>query len=448
MRTLTALLIFALAVPCIAADVPAPPASQPAQSQPAVTSRVILHVNRNLDLAGYVLSEDDDNISIRDLKNQQHDFNKTRITQIIRLVDPKPGQSGIVYLRNGQTREGVILEDAFDHVTLVIQSIRTTLKRDSIDYVVLLPTFEEQYEKFKAAVKPGMYEAHLRLCQWAVNQKRYDVARRELQELLDERETADARHLMNIVEAEIELHPDLAYPPGAAPHKNQKPASGSSATTPPVTPPTASPQQPVTAPSAQPATSQPADAPADSADNTHPSQPPSTAAEESDDEPDSDNPDSPDQPDAHKSGPVYPSDMLPRNTISSKDVNLIRVYEIDFDHPPKVAVSADTIRELLEKYGTSELIPASQTDRTALFRADPLEIVRLMFALRARDLYPKVQVLSEPQSLLLFKQRVHDTWLMNNCATSRCHGGVGAGRFYLNRHNYKETSGRVRYSNL
>ena len=48
----------------------------------------------------------------------------------------------------------------------------------------------------------------------------------------------------------------------------------------------------------------------------------------------------------------------------------------------------------------------------------PLDIVRLMFELRARDLYGQIQVNSEPYSMNLFRQRVHDTWLMNNCATS------------------------------
>ena len=86
----------------------------------------------------------------------------------------------------------------------------------------------------------------------------------------------------------------------------------------------------------------------------------------------------PDGAETRRSGPVYPADMLPQTLITRGDVNLMRVYEIDFDHPPKVAISADTNRAMLEKYGTNDLVPASQTERTALFRADPLEVVRLM----------------------------------------------------------------------
>ncbi len=69
-----------------------------------------------------------------------------------------------------------------------------------------------------------------------------------------------------------------------------------------------------------------------------------------------------------------------------------------------------------------------------------------MFELRARDLYPQVKVLSEPWGLNMFRRRVHDAWLINRCATSRCHGGPDAGRFRLHRRHYKDE--RVRYSNL
>jgi hypothetical protein len=160
---------------------------------------------------------------------------------------------------------------------------------------------------------------------------------------------------------------------------------------------------------------------------------------------DDDSPDEPDD-DRPRSGSVLEADLLPDTIISAADVNVMRVYEIDFANPPKVAVDPDTIRALLEAYGTSPLIPASTEERTALFRADPLQIVRLMFELRAREFYPRIQVLSEPHSLNEFRRRVHNTWLINNCATSGCHGGARAGRFFLHRRDHKDD--RVRYTNL
>jgi hypothetical protein len=75
-----------------------------------------------------------------------------------------------------------------------------------------------------------------------------------------------------------------------------------------------------------------------------------------------------------------------------------------------------------------------------------LDVVRLMFELKARELYKDIEVKSEPYSLNMFRLRVHDTWLINNCATSKCHGGPYAGAFFLHRRNYKDD--RVRYTNL
>jgi hypothetical protein len=62
----------------------------------------------------------------------------------------------------------------------------------------------------------------------------------------------------------------------------------------------------------------------------------------------------------------------------------------------------------------------------------------MLFALKARDLYGDIKVLSEPKSLDLFRQRVHNAWMITNCATSRCHGGPDAGRFFLHNNDWKD----------
>jgi hypothetical protein len=132
--------------------------------------------------------------------------------------------------------------------------------------------------------------------------------------------------------------------------------------------------------------------------------------------------------------------------LTREDVNLIRVYEIDFDRPPKVSVEPETITVMLEKYLSNPLIPRTEAERRALYRADAIEIVELLFKLRARELYPQINVITEPRALNLFRLRVHNTWLLNTCANARCHGGGQAGRFFLHRQRYKDE--RVRYTNL
>ncbi|MEE8154194.1 MAG: hypothetical protein V3T53_04435 [Phycisphaerales bacterium] len=353
----------------------ATPAS-PAAGSTDAGDRVIIRVDRNLELAGYVQDEDDELIVIRDPEDQVHSFVKSRTIRIIRLVDPKPGQRGTVVLRNGQTRQGVLVEDTFEHVLLEVDGMRAKLLREAVDYVVLEPTFQERYERYKEGIAPNMHQQHLDLCRWLLKLRKYELAKEELVELLRNKPTPQAQHLLNVVNAQLALG---------------KPA-----------------------------------------DRSTPNQ-------------ENDDPEAPAQDADRKAGPVLEKDLLPTEILSRQDVNAIQVFEIDFHNPPHVVVSADTIRKLIEDYGTSKLIPIGQA-RTALFRADPLEIVHLMFQLRARELYGEIRVRTEPHSLNLFRRRVHDSWLMNNCATSRCHGGVHAGRFFLHGKAHKDD--RVRYTNL
>ena len=122
------------------------------------------------------------------------------------------------------------------------------------------------------------------------------------------------------------------------------------------------------------------------------------------------------------------------------------MLEIDFRRPPRLSIEPETIRTLIQRYAAHPAIPATSEGRTRMFRADPIDLVRLMFELKARDLYPEISVDSEPYALNVFRQRVHDAWLIGNCATSRCHGGLEGGRFFLHARNSRDE--RVRFTNL
>ena len=132
--------------------------------------------------------------------------------------------------------------------------------------------------------------------------------------------------------------------------------------------------------------------------------------------------------------------------LTDDEVNLLRVFEVDFAHPPRMSVSPDTVRALLTQYSTSKLIPANESDRARLITADPSEVLRLMFALKAREFYPRVTVESDPASLRAFHRDVYSRWLIPNCTTSRCHGGTDAGDFLLHLSHSKDPN--VRATNL
>ena len=137
---------------------------------------------------------------------------------------------------------------------------------------------------------------------------------------------------------------------------------------------------------------------------------------------------------------------LPDRMLSAEDVNIIRVYEIDFRRPPKVEVDPKTIRKLIANHSTNALIPDQVSRQEQLFALDDLEQVKLIFDVQARELYPEIQVKGEPHSLNLFRTKVHNAWLIRNCATSGCHGGVNAGKFFL--HRYGLNSPKTVYENL
>lgn len=144
--------------------------------------------------------------------------------------------------------------------------------------------------------------------------------------------------------------------------------------------------------------------------------------------------------------PRAPDPALPQRLLTDDEVNLIRVYELDFEKPPRVKVDRATVEELMTKYASSDLIPATGEGRTRLLTADPLDIVRLMFALRAREFYPRIEVDGDPVALSRFRRNVHDAWLIPSCASSKCHGGVDAGRFFLHQKDSRDE--RVRTTNL
>ena len=117
--------------------------------------------------------------------------------------------------------------------------------------------------------------------------------------------------------------------------------------------------------------------------------------------------------------------------LTPEQVNRIKVFEVDLKDPPKITISRETVDRLLTRYADHPLIPTSREAKDG-FRALPAEtILETMFKVRARDLYDEVRVVDNPASMKKFRDRVHSAWLVNNCATTRCHGGSAAGRLLL-----------------
>ena len=133
----------------------------------------------------------------------------------------------------------------------------------------------------------------------------------------------------------------------------------------------------------------------------------------------------PDQPEA----PAAPRRDFP--LLTPEQINLIKVFEVDLKDPPNLLVPRDAVGRLMTQHAGDPLIPSTAEGRDAMYRASPATILDIMFRLQARDLYPRVQVIGQPRSMRMFRDDVNRTWLVNACATARCHGGEEAGRLQL-----------------
>jgi hypothetical protein len=112
--------------------------------------------------------------------------------------------------------------------------------------------------------------------------------------------------------------------------------------------------------------------------------------------------------------------------LTDEQVNLLKVYELDLDDPPRLLIDRETTERFLNDYAGSAGLPRTETERRAFLQKPPIEILELMFTLRARELYGEVRVLDLPDALDQFRENVSAAWVTRNCGSVNCHGGTDA----------------------
>tara|TARA_R110000744_G_scaffold98402_1_gene190118 strand:+ start:2132 stop:3346 length:1215 start_codon:yes stop_codon:yes gene_type:complete len=137
-------------------------------------------------------------------------------------------------------------------------------------------------------------------------------------------------------------------------------------------------------------------------------------------------PDTQSKPRRQASAPKHSVPML-----TPEQINLIRVYELDLADPPRFRIEDSTIRTLMAQ--KPDAFPVAEQDREAILKGSDLDKLKLLFRNRARELYSEVQVDEDPESFKVFKKHIagRTGWMLNSCATVRCHGGDDAGDFKL-----------------
>jgi hypothetical protein len=129
-----------------------------------------------------------------------------------------------------------------------------------------------------------------------------------------------------------------------------------------------------------------------------------------------------------------------RNLPTREQINLVRLYELDLSDPPRLVVDPALIDELVDSYRDHPEMPPTAEGRELLRRAPPERVLELLYGIRARELYPMVTVLDDPEAVARFRRDINRGWLVNACATSRCHGGVEAGLRLRNRHSNSDAT--------
>ena len=304
------------------------------------------------------------------------------------LAPAKPATSelreAILFTKDGRVFTGMLLVQDPERYVLDIAGVETTFAATLIDRVRLLAPVLDRYKEMRETVPADDVERRAELVIWLADRRQAELALLEAEVLLARNpKSVSAKRLLDQVRTKADL---LRPDPQALP-----------ATTPLTTPP-AKPRSPGTAES---------------------STDPATALE----------------PEPQPESSTDPTDATPRvadfPVLNSKQINLVKVFEVDLTQNPRLIIPQQVIRDLIEQYTASPLIPATRSGRDELLRRPPTEVLDLIYRLKARDFYERVQVLDHPASMRRFRDDVHRTFILNACATSGCHASPEAGRFVL-----------------
>jgi hypothetical protein len=277
----------------------------------------------------------------------------------------------VLVMRDGQRLVGRRVEQGRDWITLRIAGVEARVPTENVERVELQPPLRERYERMRSLIDDGDVARLLLVAEWLQNVGMYEEAIVELDHILRVDQFSDkGRQLRELVSRQIEMRERRAQRDAENALEKQERAESRA---------------------------------------PEPEVDPSEVAEEDE------------EIDQGPGVPLGHSRDFP--LLSPEQVNLMKVYELDLRSPPKILIDRTTIDKLLQRYSGSPLVPSTRVERDRFYRKNPAEILDLMFQLQARDLYGEVRVIDGVDSMERFRDEIHVTWLLQNCATSACHGG-------------------------
>jgi hypothetical protein len=332
----------------------------------------------------------------------------TRAPADSKAADPSPEL--IIATTDGTVLQGIRLTQDDASITLEIAGIPARITRDRITRVRELEPVLTRYKLLRDAAPITEVGKRVELVQWLLERRQLDLAQTEAEILRDKHPTS---------RAVADLFPAI--------ERRKKEIARQAA-------------------ALSPASSDPKPTPA--------SDEPSEKADLIDDAP-STRPlpkSTPVMPVAPADEPAMPPIALPEASglvvplLRDEQIALMKVYELDLSDNPRVAFPRQFVRQMLEQYAASPLVPTDRLERDALLRQPPVKHVDLMFRLQARDYYDKVQVIDTPAPMRTFRDEVHSIFIVNACSTNSCHGGLEAGRLVLS--NYRPNADPSLWTNF
>lgn len=132
------------------------------------------------------------------------------------------------------------------------------------------------------------------------------------------------------------------------------------------------------------------------------------------------------EPDADD--PLAGASRAPVPLLTPEQINLLKVLEVDLNRAPRIVIPREVAEEFFNRYADSPLVPAGREARDALIRRGPAAVLDLMFRLRAREFYGRVEIVGLPESLRRFRDHVHTPLIINSCSTAGCHSSPETSR--------------------
>lgn len=298
------------------------------------------------------------------------------IAGVLCLAAAAFARDATVILQDGRQLTGQVIAETDASITLRISGIDTPIAKDQLRDIKYMATVEEEFRQRRATLKDDDLEGRYRLTQWLYeawnrdqSDKTYELLSTELSGLGDQFPN-DQRlaQLKTVVESRRRLMEEERARSAAAERSAASAQAQAQAQTPAV--------------------------------DTGPEQATGRA--------------------------VMPSKML-----DDRQINLIKVWEIDLDGRPNVTVPRNVRQEILDTFKNEEAVPKGRAAQRQFMAAPGYQVLDLLFAIRARSFYDKAIVNEDPPALRTFRTNVHQRYVLNYCGTVQCHGGPDAGSLFL-----------------